>query len=79
MVNLEKNVLQLVFTNGQGVHVNVQSSSQLRVKREAPESVGNGVLIDCRAKLPLLGPNDFQKPHHVFAARLAKLVHASVA
>lgn len=49
------------------------------IKMEVSESVGNVVPTDYRCKLPLLGLGDFQKQHHVFAARLAKLVHVSMA
>lgn len=56
-----------------------QRISMSRIKREVSESMGNVVPTDYGVKLPLLGLNCFQRQHHVFAARLAKLVHASVA
>lgn len=56
-----------------------QRISMSHVEREVSESVGNVVPTHYGVKLPLLGLNVFQKQHHVFAARLAKLVHASVA
>ena len=59
--NLEKNALQLVFANGQGVHTNVQSISKPCIKREVPESVGNAAPTDYGGKLSVLGLNGFQR------------------